>query len=88
MIRVGAVWLAVEPLDMRAGTEAALAKVVSCIERRSRLRSSPTCDTACNVASEGRQNPGADAVGEIAIFGNDVTPMYYCAGGRRVSAGT
>lgn len=29
MIRVDAVWLAVEPLDMRAGTEAALAKVVN-----------------------------------------------------------
>lgn len=28
MIRVEAVWLAVEPLDMRAGTEAALARVV------------------------------------------------------------
>lgn len=29
MIRVDAVWMAVEPLDMRAGTEAALAKVVT-----------------------------------------------------------
>ena len=28
MIRVDAVWLAVEPLDMRSGTEAALARVV------------------------------------------------------------
>jgi len=28
LIRVEAVWLAVEPLDMRAGTEAALARVV------------------------------------------------------------
>ena len=28
MIRVDAIWLAVEPLDMRAGTEAALARVV------------------------------------------------------------
>lgn len=28
MIRVDAVWLAVEPLDMRAGTESALARVV------------------------------------------------------------
>ena len=28
MIKVEAVWLAVEPLDMRAGTEAALARVV------------------------------------------------------------
>ena len=28
MIRVECVWLAVEPLDMRAGTEAALARVV------------------------------------------------------------
>ncbi|WP_157991724.1 IS66 family insertion sequence element accessory protein TnpB [Caldimonas tepidiphila] len=29
MIRVDAVWLAVEPLDMRAGAEAALARVVN-----------------------------------------------------------
>jgi transposase len=28
VIRVDAVWLAVQPLDMRAGTEAALARVV------------------------------------------------------------
>src|ERR671927_264600 len=28
VIRVDALWLAVEPLDMRAGTEAALARVV------------------------------------------------------------
>ena len=28
MIRVDAVWMAVEPLDMRAGTEAALGRVV------------------------------------------------------------
>ncbi|WP_200379895.1 IS66 family insertion sequence element accessory protein TnpB [Rubrivivax gelatinosus] len=29
MIRVEALWMAVEPLDMRAGTEAALARVVA-----------------------------------------------------------
>lgn len=29
MIRVDAVWMAVEPLDMRAGTEAVLARVVT-----------------------------------------------------------
>ncbi len=28
MIRIDAIWLAVEPLDMRAGTESALARVV------------------------------------------------------------
>lgn len=28
MIRIDAVWMSVEPLDMRAGTEAALARVV------------------------------------------------------------
>lgn len=28
VIRIDAVWLAVEPLDMRAGTETALARVV------------------------------------------------------------
>jgi len=29
MIKVKAVWLAVKPLDMRAGTESALARVVN-----------------------------------------------------------
>ena len=29
MIRVDAIWLSVEPLDMRAGTESALARVVA-----------------------------------------------------------
>lgn len=29
MIKVDAVWLAVQPLDMRLGTEAALARVVA-----------------------------------------------------------
>ena len=29
MIRIDAVWLGVEPLDMRSGTEAALARVVN-----------------------------------------------------------
>ena len=29
MIRVDAVWMAIEPLDMRSGTEAALARVVT-----------------------------------------------------------
>ena len=29
MIRIDALWLATEPLDMRAGTESALARVVA-----------------------------------------------------------
>jgi hypothetical protein len=29
MIRVDAIWLATEPMDMRAGTETALARVVA-----------------------------------------------------------
>lgn len=29
LIRVDAIWLAVQPLDMRAGTESALARVVN-----------------------------------------------------------
>lgn len=29
MIRIDAIWLATEPLDMRAGTETALARVVA-----------------------------------------------------------
>ncbi|KKB61164.1 transposase, partial [Robbsia andropogonis] len=28
MIRIDAIWLAIEPMDMRAGTETALARVV------------------------------------------------------------
>ena len=31
VIRMDAVWLAVEPLDMRAGTEAALVRVVNIV---------------------------------------------------------
>jgi len=30
LIRIDTVWLAIEPLDLRAGTESALAKVVHC----------------------------------------------------------
>lgn len=29
MIRIDSIWLAVEPMDMRAGTETALARVVA-----------------------------------------------------------
>ena len=38
MIRVEAVWLAVEPFDMRSGTEAALARVVNVFGGCSRVR--------------------------------------------------
>jgi transposase len=31
VIRIDAVWLAVQPLDMRAGTEAALCRVGTCL---------------------------------------------------------
>jgi hypothetical protein len=41
VIRVDAVWLAVEPLDMRAGTEAALARVVTVFGAAG--RTTPTC---------------------------------------------
>ena len=34
MIRVDAVWIATEPMDMRVGTDAALARVVKCLGRR------------------------------------------------------
>ena len=34
MIRIEAVWLAVEPLDMRAGTDTAVARVVKVEDRR------------------------------------------------------
>ena len=36
MIRVDALWLAVEPLDMRAGTEAALRRVVALFDAAER----------------------------------------------------
>jgi hypothetical protein len=29
MIRIASIWLATEPMDMRAGTETALAKVIA-----------------------------------------------------------
>ena len=41
VIRVDAVWLAVEPLDMRAGTESALARVVNVFGAPA--RTTPTC---------------------------------------------
>jgi hypothetical protein len=41
MIKVEAVWMAVEPLDMRSGTEAALARVVTVFGQRG--RTTPTC---------------------------------------------
>ena len=34
MIKIEAMWLAVEPLDMRAGTESALARVVKVLRSR------------------------------------------------------
>jgi hypothetical protein len=42
VIRVDAVWLAVEPLDMRAGTESALARVVKVVFGAARP-TMPTC---------------------------------------------
>ncbi|WP_159275305.1 hypothetical protein [Variovorax boronicumulans] len=36
MIRIDALWLGVEPVDMRAGTEAALARVVRVFDVRCR----------------------------------------------------
>ena len=41
MIRVDAVWLAVDPLDMRAGTEAALGRVVQVFGGRGYMREYP-----------------------------------------------
>lgn len=36
MIRIDSIWLATEPMDMRAGTDTALARVARCSVRRSR----------------------------------------------------
>ncbi len=36
MIRIDAIWLATEPMDMRAGTETALARVMRSSVQRSR----------------------------------------------------
>ena len=47
MIRVDSVWLACEPLDMRAGTESALARVVNVFgEARPRHLSPTQCQKA------------------------------------------
>lgn len=44
MIRIDAIWLAVEPLDMRAGTETALARVIKVSTRVCRRRACwPRC---------------------------------------------
>ena len=42
MIRIDAVWLAVAPLDMRAGTESALARVVNVFGAARRKRAGNT----------------------------------------------
>ncbi|MDR6918909.1 hypothetical protein J2X66_005814 [Pseudomonas sp. 3296] len=44
MIRVDAIWLATEPMDMRAGTETALARVVAVFgaAKRKRMANTPT----------------------------------------------
>ena len=36
MIRIDSIWLATEPMDMRAGTDTVLARVVAVFVRRSR----------------------------------------------------
>ena len=41
VIRIDAVWIAVEPLDMRAGTDTALARVTRCSAKRVRI--TPIC---------------------------------------------
>jgi transposase len=46
MIRTDAIWVATEPMDMRAGTDTALARVVAVFGARSRtvLISLPTAE--------------------------------------------
>mgnify|MGYP006341900843 CR=1 FL=1 len=41
MIRIDALWLSTEPLDMRAGTETALARVVAVLAAARPPRASP-----------------------------------------------
>ena len=65
MIRIDAIWLATEPMDMRAGTETALARVIAVFgaakphcaylfaNRRARRRGR----LACRTATEPRQVP-------------------------------
>lgn len=38
MIRIDAIWLATEPMDMRAGTETALARVITVFGAAKRKR--------------------------------------------------
>ena len=38
MIRIDAVWLATEPMDMRAGVDTALARVVKVLAQRTHTR--------------------------------------------------
>ncbi|MHC8400941.1 hypothetical protein ACYZTX_16085 [Pseudomonas sp. MDT1-17] len=42
MIRIDAIWLATEPMDMRAGTETALARVIAVFGAAKRKRPSYT----------------------------------------------
>lgn len=57
--RVDAVWLAVQPLDMRLGTEAALARVVViCLQTRFAVEvNPPMADVRGTSSRVGRQNP-------------------------------
>jgi transposase len=51
VIRIDAMWLAVEPLDMRAGTETALARVVKVFGAAG--RTTPTCSPTAGQPHEG-----------------------------------
>ncbi|VEF11953.1 transposase [Pseudomonas fluorescens] len=50
MIRIDAIWLATEPMDMRAGTETALARVIAVLPGRLRLLYSDSPPLRWNVS--------------------------------------
>ena len=73
VIRIEAVWLAVEPLDMRAGTEAALARVVRVFGAARphlvALIASEEKEPTGFVGSMGATNPKVLATSELVAIG-------------------
>ena len=59
MIRIDSIWLATEPMDMRAGTETALAWVIRC-------GAAALCLSVCQPPRQSDESAGARRVGYLA----------------------
>jgi len=71
VIRIDSVWLAVAPLDMRAGTEAALARVVGVFGAARPHHACPICRAAlaaCSQCSEIQSGQGVGSDNHAEMF--------------------